>query len=297
MTNTSTIKMKKKKIVRLRRSERLRVQIPIIAILTVAIIFTLVPFILTFINSLKTHFEVQTSIFSLPKIDSIMWSNYPAAFGYVGKNIWNSVYIAFVQSAVLVIISAIMAYIFAEVKFFGSDLLFYIYVAVMLLPNELNTPENYAFVYKAKLLNSYWAVWLPGWSSAQASGIFLLRIFFMGQPKSLKEAARIDGASNFDLFLHIVLPMTIPIVIYRFLTGFTGSYNSYLWNTLVLQDQTKMSVITLLMIKSGAVKDNQQQGFGVLYAMYIISGLPLMVVSAISLKFFKGTEFASALKM
>lgn len=297
MTNVSRIKPKKKKIVRLRRSERLRVQIPIIIILTVAIIFTLIPFLLTFTNSLKRHFDVATNIFSLPKINAIMWSNYPVAFGYLGQNIWNSVFIAFVQSAVLVIISAIMAYIFAEVKFFGSDLLFYIYVAVMLLPNELNTPENYAFVYKAGLMNSYWAVWLPGWSSAQASGIFLLRIFFMGQPKSLKEAARIDGASNFDLFMHIVLPMTIPIVIYRFLTGFTGSYNSYLWNTLVLQDQSKMSVITLLMIKSGAVKDNQQQGFGVLYAMYIISGLPLMVVSAISLKFFKGTEFASALKM
>ena len=51
------------------------------------------------------------------------------------------------------------------------------------------------------------------------------------------------------------------------------------------------------MLKSGSVKDNLDQGFGVLYAMYVISGLPLMVVSAISLKFFKGTEFASALKM
>jgi multiple sugar transport system permease protein len=190
-----------------------------------------------------------------------------------------------------------MAYIFAEVKFFGSNLLFYIYIIVMVVPNELNTSENFAFVYKAGLMNSYWAVWLPGWASAQASGIFLLRIFFMGQPKSLKEAARIDGASNVQLFAHIVLPMTIPIVIYRFLTGFTGAYNSYLWNTLVLQDQAKMSVITLLILKSGVVKDSADKGFGVLYAMYIISGLPLMVVSAISLKFFKGTEFASALKM
>ena len=119
----------------------------------------------------------------------------------------------------------------------------------------------------------------------------------MGQPKSLKEAARIDGANNFQLFINIVLPMTIPIVIYRFLTDFTSSYNSYLWNTLVLQDQAKMSVITLLMLKSGVVKDNANQGYGVLYAMYIISGLPLMVVSAISLKFFKGTEFSAALKM
>lgn len=292
-----TNQVKRKKIVRLRRSERLRVQISIIVVLTIAIAFTLVPFLLTLINSLKTSVNVQKSIFTLPALSGIQWKNYSNAFSYVGANIGNSVFIAFVQSAVLVIISAIMAYIFAEIKFFGSDFLFYIYILVMLLPNELNTPENYAFVYKANLLNSYWAVWLPGWSSAQASGIFLFRIFFMGQPKSLKEAARIDGASNAQLFAHIVLPMTIPIVIYRFLTGFTGAYNSYLWNTLVLQDQSKMSVITLLMLKSGVVKDNAKQGYGVLYAMYIISGLPLMIVSAISLKFFKGTEFSAALKM
>ena len=293
MTNQA----KRKKIVRLRKSERLRVQILLWSVLGVAIAFTLVPFLLTLNNSLKTSIQVQKNIFSLPKIGGIMWSNYASAFEYLRANIWNSVMIAFVQSAVLVIISAVMAYIFAEIKFFGSDLIFYIYILVMLLPSELNTPENYAFVYRANLLNSYWAVWLPGWSSAQARGIFLFRIFFMGQPKSLKEAARIDGASNFQLFSHIVLPMTIPIVVYRFLTGFTGSYNSYLWNTLVLQDQSKMSVITLLMLKSGVVKDNAKQGYGVLYAMYIISGLPLMVVSAISLKFFKGTEFSAALKM
>ena len=289
--------IKKRRSVRLRRSERLRVQIPVVIILAIAISLTLIPFLLTLINSLKPNLEVQKSIFTLPVAGSFMWSNYANAFDYIGGNIWNSVVIAFVQSAVLVIISAIMAYIFAEVKFFGSNLIFYIYIIVMLLPSELNTPQNYAFVYKANLLNSYWAVWLPGWSGAQASGIFLFRIFFMGQPKSLKEAARIDGASNVQLFTHIVLPMTIPIVIYRFLSGFTGAYNSYLWNTLVLQDQSKMSVITLLMLKSGVVKDNARQGYGVLYAMYIISGLPLMVVSAISLKFFKGTEFAAALKM
>ena len=288
---------KKQRTIRLRRSEKLSVQVFITTVLAIAIGFTLVPFLLTLINSLKTSIQVQKNIFSLPLWGSFMWSNYKDAFSYVGANIWNSVFIAFVQSAVLVVISAVMAYIFAEVDFFGSDLLFYIYILVMLLPNELNTPENYAFVYRANLLNTYWAVWLPGWSSAQASGIFLFRIFFMGQPKSLKEAARIDGANNVQLFSHIVLPMTIPIVIYRFLTSFTGAYNSYLWNTLVLQDQAKMSVITLLMLKSGVVKDNAKQGYGVLYAMYIISGLPLMAVSAVSLKFFKGTEFSAALKM
>ena len=289
--------VKRRKVVRLRKSERLHVQMSIVIVLAIAISFTLVPFLLTIVNSLKTSIQVQKNIFTLPEVQSIMWRNYVEAFAYVGGNIGNSVFISFVQSAVLVVLSAVMAYLFAEVKFFGSDFLFYIYILVMLLPNELNTPENYAFVYKAKLLNTYWAVWLPGWSSAQASGIFLFRIFFMGQPKSLKEAARIDGANNFQLFINIVLPMTIPIVIYRFLTDFTSSYNSYLWNTLVLQDQAKMSVITLLMLKSGVVKDNANQGYGVLYAMYIISGLPLMVVSAISLKFFKGTEFSAALKM
>lgn len=227
----------------------------------------------------------------------MQWGNYPSAFAYVGNNIVNSVVIAVVQSIGLVLISAVMAYIFSDIKFFGSNVIFYIYILVMLIPGELNTPVNYALVYNANLIDNYWAVWLPGWSGAQASGIFLFRIFFMSQPKSIKEAARIDGANNLQLFWNVVVPLTIPIIVYRFLVGFDGAYNSYLWNTLVLQDQAKMSVITLLILKSGVVKDNANQGYGVLYAMYVISGIPLMIVSAISLKFFKGTEFAAALKM
>ena len=129
---TNTVK-KKHKIVRLRRSERLRVQIPIVIVLCFAIFFTLIPFLLTIINSLKSNVEVQKSIFTFPALDSIMWGNYKIAFGYIGANIWNSVVIAFVQSAVLVILSAIMAYIFAEVKFFGSNLIFYIYIIYPIL--------------------------------------------------------------------------------------------------------------------------------------------------------------------
>ena len=110
-----TNKVKKHKIVRLRRSERLRVQIPIIIVLVFAIFFTLIPFLLTIINSLKTNVEVQKSIFTFPALDSIMWGNYSIAFGYIGANIWNSVVIAFIQSAVLVILSAVMAYIFENI--------------------------------------------------------------------------------------------------------------------------------------------------------------------------------------
>lgn len=289
--------VKRKRIVRLRRSERLSLQICIGAVLIVAIGVTLVPFFLTVLNSLKSNIEVQKSIFSFPALHEMQWGNYPSAFAYVGNNIVNSVVIAVVQSIGLVLISAVMAYIFSDIKFFGSNVIFYIYILVMLIPGELNTPVNYALVYNANLIDNYWAVWLPGWSGAQASGIFLLRIFFMSQPKSIKEAARIDGANNLQLFWNVVVPLTIPIIVYRFLVGFDGAYNSYLWNTLVLQDQAKMSVITLLILKSGVVKDNANQGYGVLYAMYVISGIPLMIVSAISLKFFKGTEFAAALKM
>lgn len=289
--------VKRKRIVRLRRSERLSLQICIGAVLIVVIGVTLVPFFLTVLNSLKSNIEVQKSIFSFPALHEMQWGNYPSAFAYVGNNIVNSVVIAVVQSIGLVLISAVMAYIFSDIKFFGSNVIFYIYILVMLIPGELNTPVNYALVYNANLIDNYWAVWLPGWSGAQASGIFLLRIFFMSQPKSIKEAARIDGANNLQLFWNVVVPLTIPIIVYRFLVGFDGAYNSYLWNTLVLQDQAKMSVITLLILKSGVVKDNANQGYGVLYAMYVISGIPLMIVSAISLKFFKGTEFAAALKM
>lgn len=284
--------MAKKKVARLRRQDRLSLQIVLVIIVVFAIVFAMFPTIITYVNSLKTQSEINLSIMSIPK--SLQWKNYVAAFDVVKGTIFHSLFIAVVGALGQIALAAVVAYIFSYCKFFGSNVLFYTYISVMFIPSVLNLPTLYSLVYNFDMIDTVWGIWLPGWASGQVGSMFLLRIFFQNQPKSIIEAAKIDGAGNFDLAARIVIPMAIPIFIYLFLGSVSSHYNDYLWPSLVLRQDTLKMVATVLMEKSATWSESNM---GATYAMYIVSGIPLIGISAISLKFFTGAEFSSALKM
>lgn len=284
--------MAKKKIVRLRRQDQLYVQIPTFIIITIAICFALLPTIITCINSFKTQSEINLSIMALPK--GFEWENYVEAFETVKANILSSLIISVVGALGQVLIAAVVAYIFSYCNFCGKNAIFYLYISVMFIPSALNLPTLYALAYKLDLINSLWGIWLPGWAAGQVGSMFLLRVFFQNQPRAIIEAAQIDGAGDFDLALRIVIPMTIPIFIYLFLGAVGSRYDDYLWPSLILREENLKMIATVMMEKSATLSESNM---GAAYAMYIVAGIPMIVVSGISLRFFTGVEFSSALKM
>ena len=126
---------------------------------------------------------------------------------------------------------------------------------------------------------------------AQVTGMFLFRTFFGQQPKSLYESARLDGANDFVLYTQITMPLALPIVLYYFVGCFSGIYNEYLWASLILDSN---QTITTIMYSS---VDTREIEHGAAYAMYLISSLPLIVTTVISMKYFKSGEFAAGLKL
>ena len=284
--------MAKKKIVRLRRQDQLYVQIPTFIIIVIAICFALLPTIITCINSLKTQSEINLSIMAFPK--GFEWENYVTAFESVKANILSSLIVAVVGALGQVLIAAVVAYIFSYCNFFGKNAIFYLYISVMFIPSALNLPTLYALSYELDLINSLWGIWLPGWAAGQVGSMFLLRVFFQNQPRTIIEAAQIDGAGDFDLALRIVIPMTIPIFIYLFLGAVGNRYDDYLWPSLILREENLKMIATVMMEKSATLSESNM---GAAYAMYIVAGIPMIVVSGISLRFFTGVEFSSALKM
>ena len=284
--------MAKKKIVRLRRQDRLRVQIPTFIVIVIAIGLALLPTVITCINSLKTQSEINLSIMSLPK--GFEWKNYVEAFESVKANILSSLIVAVVGALGQVLIAAVVAYVFSYCRFSGKNAIFYLYISVMFIPSALNLPTLYALTYKLNLINSLWGIWLPGWAAGQVGSMFLLRVFFQNQPRTIIEAAQIDGAGDFDLALRIVIPMTIPIFIYLFLGAVGNRYDDYLWPSLILREENLKMIATVMMEKSATLSESNM---GAAYAMYIVAGIPMIIVSGISLRFFTGVEFSSALKM
>lgn len=284
--------MAKKKIVRLRRQDQLSVQIPVLIIIVIAICLALLPTIITLINSLKTQSEINLSIMSLPK--GFEWRNYVEAFETVKANILSSLIVAVVGALGQVLIAAVVAYVFSFCHFTGKNTIFYLYISVMFIPSALNLPTLYALTYKLDLINSLWGIWLPGWAAGQVGSMFLLRVFFQNQPKTIIEAAQIDGADDFNLALRIVIPMTIPVFIYLFLGAVGSRYDDYLWPSLILREENLKMIATVMMEKSATLSESNM---GAAYAMYIVAGIPMIIVSGISLRFFTGVEFSSALKM
>lgn len=284
--------MAKKKVVRLRRQDQLYVQIPTFIIIVVAIGFALLPTIITWLNSFKTQSEINLSIMAFPK--GFEWENYVEAFLVVKENVFVSLLVAVVGALGQILIAAVVAYVFSYCNFFGKNTIFYLYISVMFIPSVLNLPTLYALAYKMDLIDSLWGIWLPGWASGQVGSMFLLRVFFQNQPRTIIEAAQIDGAGDFDLALRIVIPMTIPIFIYLFLGAVGNRYDDYLWPSLILREESLKMIATVMMEKSATLSESNM---GAAYAMYIVAGIPMIIISGISLRFFTGVEFSSALKM
>ena len=281
-----------KKTVRLRYSDKRSIQTTITIITVLCVVFCLIPLFMTILNSAKSNYEIRTSIFAFPK--RINTANYVTAFDAIGGNILSSVLVAVVGGFLRMAFAAVVAYIFAQKEFMGKEFFFYLYLVMMFVPSMLGTSVLYAFMYKINLIDSYWGMWLPYIAGGQAGAIFLFRTFFRQQPKSVIEAAKLDGANDAHIFLLIVVPLAVPIIIYGFIQGFSSYYNDYLGPSLVIKSQEKITLMVMLIRKSSIYESND---WGVVYAMYLISSIPLIVTSGISLKFFSSGGFASGMKL
>ncbi|WP_314427239.1 carbohydrate ABC transporter permease [uncultured Microbacterium sp.] len=138
---------------------------------------------------------------------------------------WNSVAIAFLAAAAVAISSSIVAFGFAYFRFPGRNLLFGLVLATMMLPGAVTMIPIYLIWKETGMLGT----WVPLWGMnlfGSAFYIFLQRQFFLGLPRDLFEAARLDGASYWKMFWKIAMPLSIPSFVIVFLFEFQASWNN-----------------------------------------------------------------------
>jgi multiple sugar transport system permease protein len=155
------------------------------------------------------------------------------------RYIWNSVVVVFTSTALGVFASSLAGYALAKCEFPGRNLLFTIILGVMLLPGQTMIVSRFVVMRQLKLVNNYWGLILPAVGGG-AGGIFLMRQFMLQVPTEMLEAARIDGASEFGLFLRIVLPtMKAPLGVLATIS-LQGGWNALLWPQILITDEAKM---------------------------------------------------------
>ena len=186
------------------------------------------PLVGVFLASLyPTGPGVSPSGFALPP--TFHWHNYVTAWeqGGFATSFTTSVIVAAAMVPTSVLFSILGGFAFATMRFRGSKALFYLFILGLIIPTEATIVPLYYDIRALGLLDTYWALILLEISGEMAFGIFWMRAAFLSAPRSLVEAARIDGASSWRTLWRILVPFARPAILTLTVLTFADSWNEF----------------------------------------------------------------------
>lgn len=228
-----------------------------------------------FIWLLAASFRSGQNIYDISLIpENPTLDNYIGVWEFlsVPRYLLNTVIITVASIAMDVILSALCAYPLACMRFKGKNVILGILLASMIIPAAAGMIINYLTISAMHLLNTLAGVVLVG--SVKVFSIILLRQGYMGVPKDLIEAARIDGAGELRIWWQIMLPGIMPTVSTVIIFDFISRWNEFLWPIIVLQDPQKYPLAAALQYLNGSFNYK----FGYIAAGAIISVIPVIIV-------------------
>ncbi len=245
--------------------------------LCLAAAISLAPFVWLLCASLKRGEDLFTYTFvPWQHLNTLTLGNFKLLFTGQAFGNWllNSIFIASTQTAVIVTLSSLGGFALAKYDFRFKKPLMFIMLGTMLLPSQVLLGSSYELMNILGWMNTYWAILVPG--AVSVFGMFLFRQAMGGVPDELLQAGRVDGCSELRLWWDIALPVVRPMIGAFTLMTFLGSWNSYLWPQIILQDESRF---TLPMGLANMVSlQEYQTNYGVLMAGTLISILPVVIL-------------------
>jgi multiple sugar transport system permease protein len=243
------------------------------AVLILASIWLAGPFLWEALTAFKTLAEA-TGVPPTWLPSTWHFDNFTAAFHGIpmANMLVNSVISTVARTTGQVIFSAMAAYAFARLHFPGRNVIFGLFLCVLMVPGQLLLVPQYEIIQKLHLLNTIPALFLPGMFGA--FGTFLLRQFFAALPIELEEAARLDGAGTGRVFFGIMLPLARPGLMALGILTVIQSWNDLLWPLVINTAPNKMTLTVGLSYLQGQYMTN----YPVLMAGSLIATIPLLVV-------------------
>ena len=259
------------------------------SVLIVGAFVSLFPFYWMIISSFKPKgdmFKFPPDLF--PQVLTIQ--NYIELFreSIFLRNLGNSLFVALCFTLLSVFLCSLCGYAFAKMRFPGRGFLFGVVIATMSLPIEVALLPLFNLMSKFHWVNTYWAVIIP--FSAHAWAVFLMRQAMLDIPEDLLDAARIDGASEFQIYYRVVVPVVKPALGALATLQFLASWNDYIWPLIALTENKMMTVpVALALFKSGYFAN-----YGSITAGAFIASLPILIVFfALQGFFVRGALFGS----
>ncbi len=245
-------------------------------LLTVWGIIVLFPFYWMILTSVKEYGAYNSEW--VPKLYTLAptLENYKSAFTEVplGGYFLNTVIFTLVTTAIMLVVTVLSAFAFSRLDFKGKDLVFTLFLSLMMIPNELVIITNYVTVTNLDLRNTFTGLILP--SVTSVFYIYLLKENFSQIPDELYYAAKVDGTSDFRYLTKVMVPICRPTVVTITILKVIECWNSYVWPRLVTDDQAYFLV-------SNGIQEIRENGFGrdnipAMMAAVVVISLPLIIL-------------------
>ena len=226
----------------------------------------IVPFIYMVITSLKvTYSQFDFGI----KLNEITLQNYKNIFTQTEflRYFINTSIIAFSGVIINLVFSTLAGYSFAKLKFKGNDKLFLFMIMTLIIPSQVTMIPLYIIMRNLDWINTFKALILP---ITTAFGVFLMRQSILGIPNELIEAAKLDGCTDFDVFIKIILPLIKPAILTLSIFTFIGAWNEFLWPLIIATDDC----VRTLTVGMSTLKAQYTPSYGLNMAAATLTFLP-----------------------
>ena len=244
--------------------------------LSIWAVVVLFPFYWMVLTSLKSYAaynaEYTPSFFTL----SPTLENYAEAFTAVplGRYLLNTLIFSVLTTAAMVVVSTLAAYAFARLSFRGKDLLFGLFLSMMMIPSELVVITNFVTITNLDLRNSFPGLILP--SITSVFYIYLLKESFEQVPNELYKAAKVDGTSDLKYLWKVMVPICRPTLVTITILKLIECWNSYVWPRLITDDPAYFLV-------SNGIQEIRENGFGrenipAMMAAVVVISVPLILL-------------------
>lgn len=209
---------------------------------------------------------------------------------YVWDWTFNSVVVAVTVTTLQIFASALAGYTFAKKRFIGSQVIFWLYIGSMMVPDQVTLVPLYLLMSKLRFVDSFKGLVLPG--LAGPFGVFLMKQYISTLPSELIDAAKIDGCSEWGIFQRVVLPLSKPGLAVLAIFTFVGQWNSFTWPLIV----TSSSSMRTLPVGLALLQEEVPMQFALLMAGATYAAIPMLIVFLSFQRYFLEGVTVGALK-
>jgi multiple sugar transport system permease protein len=252
-------------------------------VLTLLGVFWMVPFLWM----VSTSFKGIDEVYAFPPRffpEDLRWSNYAEAWQAIpfSRFFFNSLFVAAATTIAVVLTSSMAGYSFARLRYPGRDLLFLAYLGTIMIPFPVLIIPLFILMRQLGLVDTLAGLILP--AAFTAWGTFLMRQFMLSIPREIEEAARMDGASFWRIYLQIIMPLSRPVVATLGIFTFLGSWNDFLWPLIMISSvENKTLPLGLTMFQAQVPIKTPWQ---LVMAAATFSVIPVLIVFVLGQKYY-----------